>query len=259
MAIGDKVSGSLGHSCCDLTLVSSASEGKISMNKWVTGAASVLTLVGVAHAEPGGTSNVYSPSVERGEAELEYRGAAFSGGVLDGSAAHRFEAGYAFTDWWRPALVVQVVDPIGAGDEVSAIAIENVFDFKATETWPIHLGGYFEYTSGHGADDAIEFKLLGERRDGSLTSRFNLIAERDVGDGVSDDWEYGYAARFMWTMSDAWSLGAEGFGEPEAGAHYWGPRASLGLGEVSLALSYLAGMDDASADGQLRVAFEIEN
>jgi hypothetical protein len=230
------------------------------MSKWVAGAASALACIGVAHAEPGGTSNVYGPGVERGEIEFEYRGAAFFGGALDDTAAHRFEVGYAFTDWWRPALVVQVVDPIGAGGEVSAIAIENVFDFKATETWPIHLGGYFEYTSGqNGADDAIEFKLLGERRDGPLTSRFNLIVERDLGDGASDDWEYGYAARFMWTASDTWSLGAEGFGEPEANAHYWGPRVSLGVGEFSLALSYLAGMDDASADGQLRVAFEIEN
>ncbi|MGD9967661.1 MAG: hypothetical protein AB7T59_14155 [Hyphomonadaceae bacterium] len=230
------------------------------MKHWRIGAASIAAFAGAAHAEPGGTSDVYGPGVERGEAEFEYRGALFTGDVLDGAAAHRLEAGYAITDWWRPALAIQAVDPPGQSAELTAIAIENVFDFKATQSWPVHLGGYFEYTFGqNGADDAIEFKLLSERQDGALTSRINLIAERDVGDGVSHEWEYGYAARFMWRASDRWAFGVEGFGEPEAHAHYWGPRLSLGVGESSLALGYLAGFDEAEADGQFRVAFEIEN
>lgn len=230
------------------------------MKTCAVGVASVLACIGVAHAEPGGTATVYGPSVERDEAELEYRGAVFSGGVLDSAVVHRVELGYAFTDWWRPALVIQAIDQPNSRSEVSAIAIENVFDFKATEAWPIHLGGYLEYSSDqNGGHDAVEFKLLGERHDGALTSRFNLIAERHVGDGASDDWEYGYAARFMWAASDRWSIGVEGFGEPEAEAHYWGTRASLKLGEVSFAVGYLAGSDGASADSQLRLAIEIEN
>jgi hypothetical protein len=224
------------------------------------GVALLSACIGTAYAEPGGTSNVYGPGVERGESELEYRGAVFSGGALGGAIVHRVEAGYAVTDWWRPALVIQAIDLPNSTGEISAIAIENVFDFKATESWPIHLGGYFEYSSDQsGGDDAVEFKLLGERRDGALTSRFNLIAERHVGDGASDAWEYGYAARFTWAVSDRWSLGVEGFGEPEAEAHYWGPRASLKLGEVSFAFGYLSGFDEASADGQFRIALEIEN
>lgn len=229
------------------------------MKSWAIGAA-VLACAGVAHAEPGGASTVYGPSVTQGEAEFEYRGALFSGGTLDGAAAHRFEAGYAFTDWWRPALVVQGQDFPGSGAELTSIAIENVFDFKATESWPLHLGGYLEYSfAQNGGDDAVEIKLLGERHDGALTSRINLVAERDVGDGASDDWEYGYAAHFMWGASERWAFGVEGFGEPEASSHYWGPRVSFGFGETSLALGYLAGLDEAEADGQFRVAFEIEN
>ena len=213
-----------------------------------------------AHAEPGGTSNVYGPSVERGESELEYRGAAFNGGALDDALLHRVEAGYAFTDWWRPALVLQAADTPGAAAELTSISIENVFDFAATRSWPVHFGGYAEYSFGqNGRDDAIEFKLLAERRSGPVTTRLNLIAERHVGDGASDEWEYGYAARAMWRANDRWSLGLEGFGEPEARAHYWGPRASLSLGEASIALAYLAGLDEAEADGQVRIALELEH
>jgi hypothetical protein len=212
-----------------------------------------------ADAEPGGTSTVYGPTVERGESELEYRGAVFNGGALDGAVLHRAEAGYAFTDWWRPAFVIQTADMPGASTELTSVAIENVFDFSATRSWPVHFGGYAEYAFGqNGRDHAIELKLLAERRAGPWTTRVNLVAERHVGDGAPDDWEYGYAARAMWRANERWALCVEGFGEPEAHAHYWGPRASFRFGEASIAAGYLAGLDDAQADGQFRLTLELE-
>lgn len=213
-----------------------------------------------AHAEPGGTSTVYGPTVERGESELEYRGAIFNGGALDGAVLHRAEAGYAFTDWWRPALVVQATDMPAGSAELTSVALENVFDFTATRHWPVYFGGYAEYSFGqNGRDDAIELKLLAERRAGPWTTRLNLIAERHVGGGASNEWEYGYAARAMWRANERWALSVEGFGEPEADAHYWGPRASFRFGEVSIAAGYLAGFDDAQADGQVRLTLELEH
>ena len=222
----------------------------------------VCTLVsaGAAHGEPGGTSNVYGPSVSRGESEFEYRAAYFDGGVLDDAVLHRWEAGYAFTNWWRPALVVKATDPSNAPVELSAISMENVFDFTATRSWPVHLGGYVEYAFGqNGRDDAVEFKLLAQHRQGPLTMRLNLIAERPIGGGSSDEWEHSYAARAMWRASERWALGFEGFGEPKAQAHYWGPRASVNFGDASIAFAYLAGLDNAQADGQLRIALELEH
>lgn len=222
-------------------------------------ALAALAASGSAHAEPGGTSNVYGPTVHRGESELEYRAAYFDGGGLGGAQRHRAEAGYAFTDWWRPALVLKAADAPGASTELTAVAIENVFDFTATRTWPVHFGGYVEYSFGqNGRDDALELKLLAERQQGPLTLRFNLIAERPIG-GVSDEWEHAYAARAMWRTSERWAFGFEGFGEPEAQAHYWGPRASARFGGASIALGYLAGFDEAGADSQLRIALELEH
>lgn len=221
--------------------------------------AGALASAGAAHAEPGGTSNVYGPSVRRGESELEYRAAYFGGGALDGTVLHRGEAGYAFADWWRPALVIKAVEAPGASARPTAVAIENVFDFTATRSWPVHLGGYFEYAFGqNGRDDALEFKLLAESRQGPLTARLNLIAERPIG-GATEEWEYAYAARAMWRTSDRWAVGFEGFGEPEARAHYWGPRASLNFAGASIALAYLAGLDEAEADVQFRIALELEH
>jgi hypothetical protein len=61
----------------------------------------------------------------------------------------------------------------------------------------------------------------------------------------------------MWRVSDRWQFGAEVFGEPEARAHYLGPRVALGLGNTSLSVAYLAGLDEARADGQFRLALEL--
>ncbi|MGE0741300.1 MAG: hypothetical protein AB7O98_08155 [Hyphomonadaceae bacterium] len=227
------------------------------MKRHLLAVACAFGCAGFAHAEPGGTSTVYGPSVAQGEAEFEYRGATFTGGALDGDAAHRFEAGYGVTDWWRPALVIQVEDSSGGGAEVSDIAVENVFDFAGTRDWPVHFGGYVEYAFGqNGHDDEVELKLLAERRGDAVTTRLNLIGEHEI-DG--DEWEFGYAARVSWRASDHWALDIEGFGEPDANVHYWGPRVSFSLGETSLALGYLAGLDDAAADGQIRLALEFES
>ncbi len=221
--------------------------------------AGALASAGEAHAQPGGTSNVYGPSVRKGESEVEYRAAYIDGGALDGATLQRGEAGSALTDWWRPALVIKAAKPPGASARLTAVAIENVFDFAATRSWPVHFGGYFEYAFGqNGRDDALEFKLLAERRQGPLTARLNLIAERPIG-GAIEEWEYAYAARAMWRTSDRWAVGFEGFGEPETRAHHWGPRASLNFGDTSISLAYLAGLDDAQAGGQVRIALEVEH
>lgn len=233
--------------------------GNYTMKAKLFALACAAASAGAAHAEPGGTSNVYGPSVSEGESELEYRAAYFGGGALDGTLLHRAEAGYAFTDWWRPALVVKATDAPDASPELSALAIENVFDFTVTRSWPVHFGSYVEYAFGqNGRDDAIEFKLLAERRQGPLTMRLNLIAERPIG-GASEDWEHAYAARATWRPSRRWAVGVEGFGEPEARVHYWGPRASFYFDDASIAVAYLAGSDEAAADGQLRIALELEH
>lgn len=220
--------------------------------------AGLLAVSGAASADPGGTSGVTSPVVTQGAAKFEVRTSEFSGDALDGDRAHRAQASYSFTDWWRPTLVFRASHPDGGDAELRSVGLENVFFYTPSRDWPVQIGAQFEYKWGvNGADDQIEVKALFERRDGPLNMRLNLNGSRAVGDGVSGEWEYVYAARGMWRASERWQWGVEGFGEPEASAHYWGPRAALALGDVSLSLAYLAGFDEAQADGQLRFAVEL--
>jgi hypothetical protein len=214
-----------------------------------------LCAANAAHAEPGGVSGVSGPSFTEGETRFELRTAYFDGGALDDSWNHRAIVSHGVTDWWRPALNFRASQPAGESAELTSIAIENVFDFTATREWPVHFGLLAEYKFGvHGADDVIDLKLLGEAQSGALTARFNLIASAQIHDGA--DWAPAYAARGMWRASREVSLGLEAYGEPDVNAHYVGPRATLRLADATLALGYLAGFDDARADGQVRLGLE---
>lgn len=215
-------------------------------------------IVGAAHAEPGGVSGVSGVSVTEGALKLEVRTVVFEGGVIDGDRAHRAQASYGVTDWWRTEVIFRAAQPDGEDLDLRSVGWENAVDFTATRDWPVHFGGLFEYRFGiDDVADSIELKLLAERRIESLSLRFNLIGERAVGDGASDEWEHGYAARAMYALNETVQLGAEGFGEFDIDAHAWGPRAGLTFGPATLSAAYLASFgDDSDADSQLRFAVE---
>lgn len=216
-----------------------------------------LGAAGAAHAEPGGVSGVSSPVVSPGGLKFEARTAAFGGGALDGDWAHRAQAGYSFNDWWRSTLILRASQPEGESIDLRSVGFEQVFEFTPSADWPVQFGALAEYKAGvNGADDAVEVKLLMERRDGPINARLNLNAQRAVGDDVSDDWAPAYAARVMWRASEQFSFGLEAYGEPDAHAHYWGPRAGVTFGRATLSGGYLVGFDDAQADGQFRLALE---
>jgi hypothetical protein len=208
-----------------------------------------------AYAEPGGISGVSGPTVREGDTRIEARTAAFEGGTLDGAWAHRAQVGHSFTDWWRTTLIARASQPDGEDAEVRSIGLENRFDFTGTRDWPVHFGAQAEYKFGvNGADDEGELKLLAEHASGPFSARLNLITERAMNDGA--DWENSYAARFMWSTGDSIALGLEAYGEIDADAHAIGPRATLRIGDTTLALGYLVGMDEAQADSQIRLGVE---
>lgn len=227
----------------------------------------------VAGAEPGGANVVYGPGVEAGETEIELRYGHFNGGSADGKWAVVGEYGYAFTDWWRPAALFEIArDPSGDA-ELEAVAIENVFDFTATRNWPVHFGAYLEYEANllHDADK-LELKLLSEVNSGPTRLRINLIAEREVGGGTVNEWEYGYAIQALVKVHDELAVGLEAFGDAgtsddfgELGdqAAYIGPFVEFEAFEIAghdveIHAGYLFGNDDAAADGQARIKLELE-
>lgn len=227
------------------------------MKPFAAAATLAAAMAGVAHAEPGGTSSASGVAVSAGVLKLEARSAYFDGGAIDGNWLQRVQASYGPTSWWRTQLNLRASQPDGEDLELRSVGWENAVDFTATRTWPVRFGGQVEYKWGvNGARDAVEFKLLAERRVESFNVRFNLTAERQVGDDASDEWAHGYALRTTWTLDDRYQLGFEGFGEIDNHAHAWGPRAGIVVGPAVFSVAYLAGIDDSQSDSQVRLVLE---
>ena len=232
--------------------------------------AGVALIAAPARADPGAASEVYSPTVTRGHGEAELRVGALIGGAADSDWQTKFEANYGFADWWRPGVVVEWENQAGQTD-LSAWAIENLFDFTATRHWPVHLGAYAEYEFANHGPNQLELKLLMQRQRGPLDVRLNLIATRALGSAPDNGWAFGYAAQASYALNDDFALGVQGFGDAGANgdlslndqASYWGPFAQVEVGrlngsEVELQAGYLVGSSDAAADGVFRLKLEFE-
>lgn len=238
-------------------------------------ASTALLLVSVlaapnAAAEPGLADEVDAPTVVAGATELSLR----AGELLGGGEPHdwqtRVEASYAYLNWWRPGVTATWQREDG-NEHLSGIGIESVFDFMQTRQWPVHFGAYAEYERNMAeGPDHFEFKLLMQRSRGPLDLRFDIVTERETGDGSDNRWELGYAAQGSLRISPSLRFGIEGFGDSgfddqlgdvDDYAHYWGPFAKVRLVSVreqavSLQFGYLAGSGHADADGQIRAQLE---
>lgn len=221
-----------------------------------------------AAAAPGLGDEVYGAEASRGTTELEARYHRLNGKQADGEDVLKLEATHHVSDRLRLAAFGEFGREPGTSRQADEAGIEAIYTLGRAAGFTFAL--YGEYALGfHGNADALETKLIVERRRGPLDIRFNLTAEKPLADHAPV--ELGYAAAADYAVTEELRLGLEGFGElgtfstfaPRA-EHYLGPRASTeieGLGpELELSAGYLfplgAARDDAR--GQLRIALEME-
>lgn len=234
-------------------------------------AALMIFLPGSVAAEPGLANEIYGPRITMGETEVELRTGFLIGGSGDGTWQMRSEVSHGMTDWWRPALVAEWEREAGSSN-FSAWSIENLFDFAFSRAWPVHFGGYVEYEFKQEGADEIELKLLSQRINGPWDLRLNLVGERHIGSGVSDAWEFGYAAQADYAIRHEFRIGLQAFGDAGTDidfgnlgsqAHYVGPFAIVEVAnfsgrEIYTEFGYLFGIGAAESDGQIRFKIEYE-
>lgn len=224
-------------------------------------------LPGTAMAAPGLGDEVYAATVEQGEPELEALYGRLGGGPDNGEDALKLEAAYGVTRNLRLAGMVEFEREAGQSRKAEAAAFEAVYALG--EAGGIDVAVYGEYEIGFHGSDAVETKLLLQRRTGPWDLRLNLMAAKPMVSGAKV--EFGYAAGVYRAIGDDVQLGVEGYGElgtfddfaPHA-EHFVGPVAKFeieGLGpELGVQLGYLFALDKAraDADGQLQLRVELE-
>jgi hypothetical protein len=215
---------------------------------------------------------IYSPNVEKGEAEIEYN---FShtfdnDSDKDNAQAHELEFEYTPTDHWKTALVLEAEREPGEEIEMTATEWENVLSFwDQGEKWA-DAGVLLAYIhANHDADaDALEAKLLLEKQAGKFVNRLNFGAEQEIGSNAAGGPDFSGNWSTHYRLNEHFEPGFEiqsDFGQDATlrhfnqQEHYIGPALS---GEIVHNVKYeaalLFGVSDAAADTATRFKLEYE-
>jgi hypothetical protein len=229
------------------------------------GLTTITTNVALAEFE------IQESNIEKGEVELEYRGAVHWGfpkaereeaeeggeGALDTEEAeaplrqsHDFEAEWGVTNWWLLAITLGTEQPLGEDFNLTSVELETQVELKERKGNGIGLAfqaGYGIATIGGEADE-IEFGPIVELASGKALLTLNPLFTSQVGEDRETDglgFEYGWRAQY--NFAKKWAVGAEMFGEIEDLSH----AGSFNDQQHSLGptLFYMPGGDDDDDNG----------
>ncbi len=219
----------------------------------------------------GAADTVYSPVVEKGETEFELRGGYRDFG--DGPSEHAFvfDVGYGVTDRWRTEAVLEYASEDGEPGTLEALEWENVFVLTEQGKYWMDVGIFAEYehTFASGPDE-IKIGPMLQKEVGPTVANLNLLFERELGDGASNDTKLDYSWQVKWRGREALEWGVQGFGGlgavdnlGEGDSHIAGP-ALFGLkrlpsgNKIAYNAAVLAGLNDVAPDVTARFQIEYE-
>jgi hypothetical protein len=188
---------------------------------------------------------IQESEVEKGEAELEYRGAVHSGfpkaereeveedgdeeGALEEEEegeflrqSHDFEIQYGITERIMLSTTFGTDEPLDRNFALSSVELELQYELVERKGNGLGLafqGGYGFATRGGEADE-IEFGPIIELASGNALLTINPLFGAQVGDNRETDglgFEYGWRAQY--NFAKKWAVGAEMFGEIEDLSH----------------------------------------
>ncbi len=220
------------------------------------------------------TKKVYSPIVEGYEFEVETRG-----GIdfdqrdsKNNKQVYKYALGYGITDRWFTEIYGETEKEAGEHScEFTAVEWENRLQlFEQGKYW-LDAGLYFAYetTVKEKTADKIEGKILLEKSLGPFLHTANIIFEKEVGGGSSEQTTGGFAwsSRYRWQkfFEPGMELHSD-FGELREGlgyskqSHQLGPVFYGKLGEhIKYDVGYLFGLTDPAAYGKLKWIIEYEH
>lgn len=171
---------------------------------------------------------IQESQIEKGEIELEYRGAVHWGvhkqaepeGTLVEAEpglrqSHDFELEWGFADRWLVTTTLVTDQPVGEEFNVSAAELELQYELIERKGDGMGLAFQAEYgfaTRGDEADE-VEFGPIVELARNNLLLTFNPLFTQQVGDNATSSLGFQYGWRAEYDFAKHWGLGVEMFGE----------------------------------------------
>lgn len=140
------------------------------------------------------TKKVYSPYVEKGELEIEYRGnyTHDDDRVKDGEQENKIGIGYGFTDYWFSELYIEEKNDAGNNQpyKLDAVEWENKFQLTQPGEYWADLGLLLEYeipiADSH-APDELTILALVEKDYDKWANMLNIGIGREIGENSGSD------------------------------------------------------------------------
>lgn len=172
-------------------------------------------------AQAGPADYVYTPIVEYGEREIDFKYGTESAPAdqPDVPRAHggSIGVGYGVTEYWFTELYLKRELESGAG--VTLAEWENKFQLLETGKYPFDLGFITELETPTSGDAPNEIKVgpLMQTEFGKLQLNLNLLFERAFGkdkdDGTAYTTEFQYQWQVKYRMQESFEFGLQGLGE----------------------------------------------
>lgn len=223
-----------------------------------------------AHAGPA--DYVYTPTVEKGEKEID-----FKSGTADQDPRKTVATvglGYGVNDWWFTEAYVKYAKEGGDGIKYDAFEWENKFQLTETGKYPVDVGFITEIEIPRDSDEGIELKVgpLFQTELGKLQLNGNILFEKhfDAATSCPTEASYQWQAKYRW--QPALEYGLQGFGEMGAWndwdsandqSHKVGPAifGKFAVGKrqaIKYNTAWLFGVSDGAPDNTFRLQAELE-
>lgn len=229
-----------------------------------------LLCLQLAHAGPA--DYVYTPTVEEGEREID-----FKLGTADSSPRESLSSlgfGYGANSWWFTEVYVKYAERGSNNVKYDAFEWENKFQLTETGKYAVDVGFISEIEIPHERDEGIELKLgpLFQSESGKLQLNGNMLFEKHFAADVPSPTVMGYQWQAKYRWLPKFEYGLQGFGEmgkwnhwdrASEQAHNIGPAVfgKLAVGD-HLALRYnaawLLGLTRGTPDNTFRMQMELE-
>jgi len=223
-----------------------------------------------AHAGPA--DYVYTPTVEKGEKEID-----FKFGTADSAPRQSMASlglGYGANDWWFTEVYVKYAKTGSEDVKYDAFEWENKFQLTETGKYPVDVGFITEIEIPRDRDEGIELKVgpLFQTEFGKLQLNGNILFEKHFDAAVSGPTETGYQWQAKYRWQPAFEYGLQGFGGTGPWndwdgsgdqSHKMGPAVfgRLAAGDhhaIKYNAAWLFGVSDAAPDNTFRLQVEYE-
>ncbi len=242
--------------------------------KYTIAASAAMALLCLHNAIAGPADYVYTPHVEAGEREIDFKFGRQNGGNSPSQTASSLGFGYGASENWFTEVYVKYQKQGNDGLKYDAIEWENKFQLTEPGEYPVDVGLIVEIERPQDRSEGYELKVgpLFQVDQGLLQWNGNVLFERHFDSAGPEQTEMAYQWQVKYRAQPAFEYGLQGFGDIGEWNH-WADRREQShragpaiFGKLPLAarqaLRYnaalLFGLSDAAADRTFRLQMEYE-